>query len=163
MRRISFWFMSTLSAVVLMFSYHTSTNSIALAAPEPVTPDSTTTTVENAAEEPTTTSGSPATTPKASTSTKSTSGTYTGSRTNTRWGIVQVQITVKNGKITNSQAIQYPSSNGRDQQINAYALPILSQEVISAQSANIDAISGATVTSDGYMSSLQSAIDQAHL
>ncbi|HEY3605020.1 MAG TPA: FMN-binding protein [Sporichthyaceae bacterium] len=162
MRRISFWFMSTLSALVLMFSYHTSTNSIALAAPaEPVTPDSTTTTVENATEEPTTTSGSTTTTP--STSTKTTSGTYTGSRANTRWGIVQVQITVKNGKITNSQAIQYPSNNGRDQQINAYALPILSQEVISAQSANIDAISGATVTTNGYRSSLQSAIDQAHL
>jgi uncharacterized protein with FMN-binding domain len=161
MRRISFWFMSTLSAVVLMFSYHTSTNSIAAAAPaEPVTPDTSTTTVENAADAPTTSSGSTA---SSKSTTKTTSGTYTGSRANTRWGIVQVQITVKNGKITNSQAIQYPSNNGRDQQINAYALPILSQEVISAQSANIDAISGATVTSNGYRSSLQSAIDQAHL
>jgi uncharacterized protein with FMN-binding domain len=151
MRRISFWFMGTLSAVVLMFSYHTSTNSMAVAAPvEPVAPDNTTT-VENTVNEPSTSS-----------TTTSTSGTYTGSRANTRWGIVQVQITVKNGKITNSQAIQYPSNNFKDQQINAYALPILGQEVLNAQSANIDAISGATVTSDGYRSSLQSAIDQAH-
>jgi uncharacterized protein with FMN-binding domain len=153
MRRILFWFMSTISAVVLMFSYHTSTNSIAAAAPvQPVTPDNTTTTVDNAAEA-----------PSASSTTKSTSGTYSGSRANTRWGIVQVQITVKNGKITSSQAIEYPNNNGRDQQINAYALPILSQEAISAQSANIDSISGATVTTNGYRSSLQSAIDQAHL
>jgi len=161
MRRISFWFMSTLSAVLLMFSYHTSTNSIAAAAPaEPVAPDTSTTTVENATDEPTTSSDSTA---SSKSTTKTASGTYTGSRANTRWGIVQVQITVKNGKITNSQAIQYPSSNGRDQQINAYALPILNQEATSAQSANIDAISGATVTSNGYRSSLQSAIDQAHL
>jgi uncharacterized protein with FMN-binding domain len=160
MRRISFWFMSTVSAVVLMFSYHTSTNSIAAAsAPaQPVTPDSTTTTVDNTTDQPKTSSSSSTTS-----ATKTTSGTYTGPRTNTRWGIVQVQITVQNGKITNSQAIQYPSNNFRDQQINSYALPILSQEVISAQSANIDAISGATVTSNGYRSSLQSAIDQAHL
>jgi uncharacterized protein with FMN-binding domain len=168
-RRISFWFMGTLSALVLMFSYHTSLNSVAVAQPAPLpSTDNTSATVEDADNGSTssttsgTTSGSTTTTPKASTSTKS-SGTYTGSRANTRWGIVQIQITVKNGKITNSQAIQYPSNNGRDQQINAYALPILSQEVISAQSANIDAISGATVTSDGYRSSLQSAIDQAHL
>jgi uncharacterized protein with FMN-binding domain len=59
--------------------------------------------------------------------------------------------------------VQYPQANGRDQQINAYALPILAQEVTQAQSANIDAVSGATVTSDGYIQSLQSAIDQAHL
>jgi uncharacterized protein with FMN-binding domain len=141
-RRISFWFLSTLSAVVLLFSYHTSTNSVAAAQPTPLTPTDPT---------------SPTPT------TKTASGTFTGSRVNTRWGIVQVQISVQNGKITNSQAIEYPRNNGRDQQINAYALPILNQATVSAQSATIDSISGATVTSDGYLRSLQSAIDQAHL
>ncbi|HEY3506568.1 MAG TPA: FMN-binding protein [Actinocatenispora sp.] len=57
----------------------------------------------------------------------------------------------------------YPNGNPRDAQINAYALPILAQEVVSAQSADIDTVSGATVTSDGYKQSLQAAIDAAHL
>ena len=81
----------------------------------------------------------------------------------TRWGPVQVQITVQNGKITKAVAVDYPQGNGRDQEINSYALPVLSQEVTQAQSAKIDAVSGATVTSDGYIQSLQSAIDKAHL
>jgi uncharacterized protein with FMN-binding domain len=81
----------------------------------------------------------------------------------TRWGTVQVQITVANGKITKAQAIQYPNENPRDQEINAFAVPQLNAEVVSAQSGSIDAISGATVTSDGYIQSLQSAIDKAHV
>jgi uncharacterized protein with FMN-binding domain len=76
---------------------------------------------------------------------------------------VQVQITVADGKITAAEAVQYPTNNGKDQQINAYAVPKLNQEVTAAQSASIDAVSGATVTSDGYIQSLQSAIDQANL
>jgi len=76
---------------------------------------------------------------------------------------VQVAITVSNGKITQSQAVAYPQGNSRDQEINTYALPVLAQEVTQAQSAKIDAVSGATVTSDGYIQSLQSALDQAHL
>jgi uncharacterized protein with FMN-binding domain len=74
-----------------------------------------------------------------------------------------VKITVKNKKITNIEVVEYPSDNPKDQQINSYALPVLNQEAISAQSAQIDSVSGATYTSDGYVSSLQSAIDQAGL
>jgi uncharacterized protein with FMN-binding domain len=70
---------------------------------------------------------------------------------------------VTGGKITDVTAVQYPNGNGRDQQINSYALPVLAQEALSAQSAQIDHVSGATVTSDGYVQSLQSAIDQANL
>lgn len=76
---------------------------------------------------------------------------------------MQVQITVKDGKITAADAVEYPSENPRDQQINAYAIPQLNAEVVAAQSASIDAVSGATVTSDGYIESLQSAVDAAHL
>ena len=57
--------------------------------------------------------------------------------------------------------MQYPNGNGRDQEINAYALPVLAQEALAAQSADIDHVCGATVTSDGYVQSLQSAIDKA--
>jgi uncharacterized protein with FMN-binding domain len=81
----------------------------------------------------------------------------------TRWGTVQVQITVADGTIIGAQAVQYPTANGKDQQINAYAVPTLNREVTAAQSGSIDAVSGATVTSDGYIQSLQSAIDQANL
>ena len=81
----------------------------------------------------------------------------------TRWGPVQVRITVQGGKITDSHAVVYPNNNGRDVEINSYALPVLDQEAVQAQSANIDMVSGATVTSGGYLQSLQSAIDQAHL
>jgi uncharacterized protein with FMN-binding domain len=81
----------------------------------------------------------------------------------TRWGDVQVTITVTNGKITDVQVPVYPAENGRDREINSYALPVLRQEVLSAQSATIDTVSGATVTSDGYIESLQAALDAAHL
>jgi uncharacterized protein with FMN-binding domain len=79
------------------------------------------------------------------------------------YGPVQVQITVKNGKVTAAQAVQYPQDSPRDQQINSYAIPVLNQEAVSASSASIDAVSGATYTSGGYVSSLQSALDKAGL
>ena len=89
------------------------------------------------------------------------SGTVNGQAIDTQYGPVQVQVTFSGGRITNVQAIQIPQGTPRDQQINAYAGPILAQEAIQAQSAQIDVISGATFTSEGYAQSLQSAIDQA--
>jgi uncharacterized protein with FMN-binding domain len=74
-----------------------------------------------------------------------------------------VQITVADGRITDVSVVQYPNENGRDQQINARALPVLIDETISAQSASIDMVSGATITSEGYVRSLQGALDQAGL
>jgi uncharacterized protein with FMN-binding domain len=76
---------------------------------------------------------------------------------------VQVGITVAGGKVTAVQVVDYPQNNGRDREINAYALPVLVQETLGAQSAQIDMVSGATVTSEGYLQSLQSALDQAGL
>ncbi|WP_375433435.1 FMN-binding protein [uncultured Friedmanniella sp.] len=79
----------------------------------------------------------------------------------TRWGPVQVQITVAASTITKVTVLQQPNGNPRDTEINDYALPILIKETTSAQSAQIDMVSGATVTSDGYLRSLQAAIDEA--
>lgn len=76
---------------------------------------------------------------------------------------MQVQITVSGTKITDVTVPQYPNGNGRDQEINSHALPQLTQETIDAQSGDIAMVSGATVTSDGYLQSLQSALDQAGL
>ncbi|MEU9238174.1 FMN-binding protein [Streptomyces sp. NPDC048385] len=89
--------------------------------------------------------------------------TVTGNTVQTRWGPVQVKVTIKNGKITDVTAVQYPSENPRDQQINDYALPQLRSEALAAQSASIDTVSGATYTSEGYQQSLQSALDSAGL
>jgi uncharacterized protein with FMN-binding domain len=105
--------------------------------------------------------------PTASSSTGTGSGSsgktvVNGTVAQTFWGPVQVQVTINSGKITDVNAIQYPRNNGRDLEINAYALPQLRSEVLAAQSARIDAISGATITSGGYIESLQAALDIAH-
>ena len=159
MRRIVFAILSTITTVVLLFSYHTSTNAASAAsstvAQLPATPAAPV-------------SPGSASQPRSSTKSGSSAGTsspanYTGAAANTRWGTVQVRITVQGGKISASQAVQYPQGTSRDAQINGSALPILDQEAVQQQSASIDTVSGATVTSGGYLQSLQSAIYQAHL
>ncbi|PPH97864.1 FMN-binding protein [Rathayibacter sp. AY1D1] len=90
-------------------------------------------------------------------------GTWTGSSVPTRFGAVQVAITVAGGQITDVTAVHLTDKDGRSVSISHRAAPILRQEVLAAQSANVQAVSGATYTSDGYLTSLQSAIDQAGL
>ena len=68
-----------------------------------------------------------------------------------------------NGKLSDVTAVEYPSENPRDQEINSNAIPALNQEALSAGNAKIDMISGATYTSQGYVQSLQSALDKAGL
>ncbi|WP_406301662.1 FMN-binding protein [Streptomyces sp. NBC_00885] len=89
-------------------------------------------------------------------------GTFTGDPIDTQYGTVQVSATLSKGKITAVNVLQAPDQNGRDRQITSYAMPRLTQEAIGAQSAHIDAVSGASYTSQGYIQSLQSALDQAH-
>ena len=162
MRRITLWALSTLTTLVLLFSYHTSTagSGTTLAAgtsvQAPAAASDTTSDGSSSSSSGTTDSGS-------SSSGGTSAKTYTGDTVQTRWGPVQVQITVQDGKITASEAIVYPNGNHEDVEINSAALPVLSQEAVQAQSADIDMVSGATVTSEGYLSSLQSAIDQANL
>ena len=147
-KKIVLWFMSTLTVVMLLFGYHTSTSSTATAS------------AESSAVAPVssgTTSTASGTTAAAGTS------SYAGDAASTKYGPVQVEITVANGTVTDVSVIDYPSGNGKDQQINARALPVLVQETLDAQSATIDMVSGATYTSDGYTESLQSALDQAGL
>ncbi len=89
-------------------------------------------------------------------------GTYTGPTVDVNYGLVEVQATVRNGKITSVQFLQFPNDRRTSQQINAIAMPYLQQEAIQAQSANVDIISGATLTSEGFQMSLQSALANAH-
>lgn len=145
MKKIVLALASTVSMLVLLFGYHTSTSG------------------------PTTTTASPPAVVSSHTGSTTTSGkqsaskasTLTGDVAQTEWGPVQVEVTMSGGSITDVAVLQYPSGNGRDQEINSYALPILINETMDAQNANIDMVSGATVTSTGYLQSLQSALDQA--
>ena len=147
MRRIVVWFMSTVTVVVLLFGYSTSTSgpaavggqSSAVAAGDPVS------------------GGTSSSTSSAS------ARTVPGPTVPTQWGDVQVVLTVDGSRITDVSVPVYPNGNGTDAQINSYALPILIKDTLDAQSARIDMISGATVTSEGYLQSLQGALDQAGL
>ncbi|MET7840389.1 FMN-binding protein [Streptomyces sp. NPDC005373] len=87
--------------------------------------------------------------------------TLTGETVQTRYGPVQVEITVDGAKITAARAVKTPSGDRRSQDIASSSVPTLVQETLDAQSARIDTVSGATYTSEGYMTSLQSALDQA--
>jgi uncharacterized protein with FMN-binding domain len=150
MKRITYWLLSTLSVVVLLFGYDGSRSTTTASPPAVVSGSS------SSASSSGSTSG---------TSSGSSSGTrtVTGDVESTQWGPVQVQLTVSDGTITKVTVLQQPDGNPKDTEINDYALPVLNQETTSSQSANIDMVSGATVTSTGYISSLQSAIDKAGL
>lgn len=107
------------------------------------------------------TQSSATTSPAQTTKSAGASGTFTGDVAQTRFGPVQVKITVSNGRITNVTAPQYPTESFRDQQINAQAIPWLEQETIQAQSANIQGVGGASYTSEGFYQSLVSALSKA--
>ncbi len=158
MRRIVTWLMSTISALVLLFSYHTSTSSSmpAITSSAPQSTDSGSSGTDSGSSGTDSgSSGNPAG--------GGSDGTYLGEAVNTRFGPVQVQITVSGGAISRSIVTQVPWSDHRDQEINSYAVPILNSEAVEAQSSSIDMVSGATITSRAYIESLQSAIDQAGL
>ncbi len=89
-------------------------------------------------------------------------GTYTGSVANAYWGPVQVQAVVQHGAITRVRFLSYPNSHSTSTYINQQVMPVLSQEAIAAQSANVNYISGATFTSQAFEQSLAAAISKAH-
>ena len=179
-KRIVLWVLSTLSTVVVLFGYHTSTSSVMATSSEGTISGSLSGQTTAGTGSSATASGSA---PPAGSST-STSGsgsgsgssgsgssgsastktsTVTGDVAQTRWGPVQVQLDVSGSTITNVTILQYPDSNGQDIQIANYSLPQLIQETLDQQSASISMVSGATYTSQGYLQSLQSALDQAGL
>src|SRR3954453_14963855 len=137
------------TAGVLAFHPHASAAPVATA----TTPTTTTATT------PTTTTA-PTTATTGSSTSSAVSGTATGDSIDTQYGPVQVRVTVKDGKITDIQGLVHTGNDPRSTQISSSAEPTLKQEALSAQSADIDAVSGATFTSAGYAQSLQSALDK---
>jgi uncharacterized protein with FMN-binding domain len=139
MKRIALWILSTVTVLVLVFGYHTSTAGALDTGNEVAAP-----------------SGSGG-------GTAAGGQTVTGPVAQTRWGPVQVRVTVADGSITDVSVVRYPDGNHEDEEINARALPILVRETLDAQSDQIDMVTGATVTSEGYLESLQGALDEAGL
>jgi uncharacterized protein with FMN-binding domain len=134
MRRITLWMFSTVAALVLLFSYRTSTNAVAeKVAAGTTNPD-----------------------------TQADAKTYVGETVRVKWGPVQVGVVMAGDRIVDVHVMQHPTGNQRDEEINGRALPILREQTLAAQSADVDAVSGATFTSEGYRKSLQSALDAAH-
>lgn len=88
-------------------------------------------------------------------------GTFLGNSSSTKYGPVQVQITVTNGVITNAQALAYPSRDRRSIQISQAVIPWLAQETLRIQSASVMAVSGATITTNAWNTSLASALQKA--
>lgn len=167
MKRILYAILATVSGLVLLFSYRTSlgesvVSDVAAASgnttsvvPAPVASGASGTST------PAPTSSATATGSDAAASTGLSDGTFVGAAASTRYGDVQVQITVSGGTIVDVTVPEYPHENGKDVSINNRALPQLIAETTSAQSADVQMISGATYTSRGYVQSLQSALDQA--
>lgn len=171
MKRISYWILSTVSAVALLFAYHTSRSSQMPTSTEPPYVASGPASASRTSPP----SASRGSAPRGATGPSSRSRpkrpfspsapptmTVTGSTIETRWGPVQVQLSVSGAKITKVTVLQYPNGTARDAEINSQALPILIQETQNAQSAQIEMVSGATYTSGGYIESLQSALDKVH-
>ncbi|KIA71231.1 hypothetical protein ANMWB30_40360 [Arthrobacter sp. MWB30] len=107
------------------------------------------------------TSGSSSAT-SSGTKTTTTAATYDGTAVQTRFGTVQVRVTIQGGKITEVTALQLTDAERKSAQISSRAAPVLRSEVLQAQSADVQTVGGATVTSDAYLTSLQAALDAAH-
>jgi uncharacterized protein with FMN-binding domain len=143
---------STIAGLVLLLGFKTQSASSTASKPASIAPSGTGSSPSSA---------SPSSSSSASGGSSSSNGgspaqasgtkTVTGESADTRWGPVQVKITV---------AVDYPQNNPRDMEINSWAIPQLQEETITANSANIDMLSGATYTSQGYVQSLQSALDK---
>jgi uncharacterized protein with FMN-binding domain len=155
-RRAAAAFVGTVIVVLLLFGFKTPDQSVGATTDRStgVVTDGTTGSTSNGSGSTT----SPAATPAPTTTSSST--TVSGPTVSTRFGPVQVRITVRDGKVAEITALQLPSG-GRSGRISSVAEPILHDEALAAQSAQIDTVSGATYTSGAYEQSLQAALDQA--
>ena len=116
-----------------------------------------------AASKPTKSSVAPAPAQTTAAASAGITGTFDGDTSQTRWGPVQVRIVVKDGKIVAASALQSPNGDRRSADISRQAIPYLVQETLAAQSDQISGVGGASYTSNGWYSSLQSALKKAGL
>jgi uncharacterized protein with FMN-binding domain len=152
MKRAPIVLSATVAGLAATLGFHTQSPAAS------ATAVATTTTAQAAPSTSTSTGSSSSAGTTASTSTK----TATSAVEANQYGNVQLKVTIKAGKITKIEAVQIPNSDPKSAEINASAEPLLQQSALSAQSANIDAVSGATYTSNSYKAALQSALDKAN-
>ncbi|AZI58236.1 FMN-binding protein [Nakamurella antarctica] len=159
MRKITLAMFSTVSALVLLFSYKTSTvgGPLTLTSIGAARIVSAGAADESAASAKAVTAPSNAVTPVAPAAL-----VVDGAAVRTEYGNVQVEATIADGKISSVKIIDYPNQQREDRQINSIAVPQLQSQALAAQSARVDGVSGATYTSEGFIQSLQSALDAAH-
>jgi hypothetical protein len=148
MRRITFGIVSTIAALVLLFSYRTSRGPAETATAAPVK-----------GGDATVVSGDGAQAPAGPDPTGAV--TVDGAAVQTKEGPVQVQVKISGGRIVDVVALQKPGGEQRHEEVSAFSLPKLRAQALAAQSAELDGVSGATATSGGYRQSLQSALDAA--
>jgi uncharacterized protein with FMN-binding domain len=166
MRRVVLSILGTIAGVGALLSFKTHPGaSHPLSAIGPVTgPVATAPASTGAAPSPTSSSAAgTSAAPKSSASSTAAPAarTLAGQAVQTRYGTVQVQVVLSGSTIQSVGFLQLTANDPRSEEINSQAAPILVQQTMQAQSANIDGVSGATYTSQGYQQSLQSALDQA--
>jgi uncharacterized protein with FMN-binding domain len=160
MRRALLTLGGTAAGLAALLSFKT--HSLASAAPEVTsTPSASATPSQPMAGGAGSSSASPAASKKAGASSPASARTVTGTVANTQYGPMQVQLTLNGTKITKVTVLQRTNDGAESDRIDGNAIPKLTSETLAAQSAHIDAVSGATYTSSGYTQSLQSALDQA--
>jgi uncharacterized protein with FMN-binding domain len=153
---------ATAAGVLWLVTYRVTPNerAVAAAAPPPASPTSAPAPDTGPSSAP----AAPATpTPTATPTPRAADGRFTGQVVPTRYGDVQVRITVAGGRLTDVQPVTLPSDRARSAEISQIAGPMLRDEAIQAHSAQIDVISGATYTSEAYAQSVEDALRQDHL
>jgi Uncharacterized protein conserved in bacteria len=164
MKRILFTLAATVAGLVALLDFKSQGHPLAVAGglPSAAAPGSTS---APSTSTPAPGTRSPGTRPSTPPARQSAGGTgpvkYTGAPIETQYGVVQVAVTVSGRHIDAVSFVRLDAFDQHSQDINSQAAPILLQETINAQSARIDTVSGATYTSDGYVQSLQSALDRA--
>jgi uncharacterized protein with FMN-binding domain len=165
MRRAVIVLGSTAAGLAALLSFKT--HSVAAADPAPSAPAPSATTPQAAPSSTSSAAAKAGATPKAGTTTQASTATQAATRTvtgtvaSTQYGPMQVQVTLAGTKITKVTVLQRTDDGSESDQIDATAIPTLTSETLAAQSAHIDAVSGASYTSSGYIQSLQSALDKA--
>jgi uncharacterized protein with FMN-binding domain len=155
MRRLLLALATTAAGLAAVLSFKTHSSAAASDTTAPATGAQSSTSSTPAA------AGSAAAASKGGTGDAAGARTVTGAVDNTQYGPMQVEVILQGHKITDVKVLQQTNTGTESQQIDANAIPQLTRETLTAQSARIDAVSGASYTSAGYIKSLQSALDKA--
>jgi len=163
MKRILLSSTATVAGLIALLSFKTQTAPVSTAAVSSTTTSTSQSADSSSSDSSSSDSSSSDSSSSDSSSSDSGSQTYTGDAVTNRYGVVQVEVTVSGGQITDVEFAQLTGYDGKSQQINSYAGPQLLAETLQNQNGDVDTVSGATYTSDSYAQSLQSALDQAGL